>query len=94
MTERKKIGLIIVNPESIYQQRVMNGVFSRCDMYGYDVAVFCPLVNAKHYYRIICWESLIFSIWMILISWTVLSLLHLLMIQRETRSRPTALCSA
>lgn len=51
MTERKKIGLIIVNPESIYQQRVMNGVFSRCDMYGYDVAVFCPLVNAKHYYR-------------------------------------------
>lgn len=94
MTERKKIGLIIVNPKSIYQQRVMNGVFSRCDMYGYDVAVFCPLVNAKHYYRnYLLGELNIFNL-ADLISWTVLSLLHLLMIQRETRSRPTALCSA
>lgn len=51
MAERKKIGLILANPEAIYQQRVMNGVFSSCNKYGYDVAVFCPLVNAQHYYR-------------------------------------------
>lgn len=42
------IGCIINCPESIYQSRVLDGLMSRCETYGYDLAVFSPLVNATH----------------------------------------------
>lgn len=48
MNRRKLIGLIITNPEATYQQRVLSGVFEQCRKYGYDVAVFSPLVQACH----------------------------------------------
>ncbi len=44
--KRKLIGLITANPEAVYQQRVMEGVFAQCRKYGYDVAVFAPLMQA------------------------------------------------
>ncbi|WP_175444938.1 MULTISPECIES: GGDEF domain-containing protein [unclassified Ruminococcus] len=44
--KRKLIGLITANPEAVYQQHVMEGVFSQCVKYGYDVAVFAPLMQA------------------------------------------------
>jgi DNA-binding LacI/PurR family transcriptional regulator len=38
MVTRKRIGLIIQNPESVYQQRIIDGVFAQCEKYGYDVS--------------------------------------------------------
>ncbi|MGN0666074.1 MAG: GGDEF domain-containing protein [Huintestinicola sp.] len=51
MGERKRIACIIANPEGVYQQRVLQGIFSRCGQYGYDVAVFSPLVQVCHFYK-------------------------------------------
>lgn len=51
MAIRKKIGVIIANIESIYQQRVLTGIFSQCEKYGYDAVTFGPLVHAEHYYK-------------------------------------------
>ena len=51
LSKRKRIALITTNPESTYQQRVMEGVFSQCRKYGYDVAVFATLVPLAHYYK-------------------------------------------
>lgn len=47
--KRKKIGLITVCPEKEYPQRVMNGVFSQCEKYGYDVVVFSPLASVSSF---------------------------------------------
>ena len=49
--KRKMIGLLTAYPEGIYAQRIMEGVFSQCRAYGYDAAVFTPLVQAVHYFR-------------------------------------------
>lgn len=49
MDERKRIALITANPESLYQQRVMEGVFSQCNKYNYDVVVFSTLVHINHF---------------------------------------------
>lgn len=48
---RKLIGFIVANPEAVYQQRVMNGLLEQCSKYGYDCAVFSPLVQTCHFYR-------------------------------------------
>lgn len=40
---RKIIGLITAFPESISAQRIFDGIFSQCNKYGYDVAVFSTL---------------------------------------------------
>lgn len=50
MNKRKLIGLIILNPEGLYQQRAMEGIFARCREYGYDVAVFATLVQSCHFF--------------------------------------------
>lgn len=47
---RKKIGLLTICLEGDYQQRVMNGIFSQCQYYNYDVVVFSPLVQICNYY--------------------------------------------
>lgn len=51
MEKRKLIACIMNCPENIYQQRVMDGLLARCDDYGYDLAVFAPMVNAVHFYK-------------------------------------------
>lgn len=51
MSKRKVIGLIIAHPESIYAQRILDGMFTQCEKYGYNVAVFSPLVQTCNYYR-------------------------------------------
>ncbi len=51
LKKRKIIALITSNPESMYQKRVMQGVFCQCNKYGYDVAVFSTLVHVCHYYK-------------------------------------------
>lgn len=48
---RKLIGFIVANPEAVYQQRAMNGLFEQCSRYGYDCAVFATLVQSCHFYR-------------------------------------------
>lgn len=51
MKKRKLIGCIMNCPENVYQQRLMEGLQSRCELYGYDLAVFSPLVNSVHFYK-------------------------------------------
>ncbi|MCM1525523.1 MAG: GGDEF domain-containing protein [Ruminococcus sp.] len=48
---RKLIGFIVANPEAVYQQRIMDGLFAQCEKYGYNVAVFSPLVQMCHFSR-------------------------------------------
>lgn len=47
--KRKLIGVLTANPEGIYQQRILEGIFAQCRRYDYDVAVFSPLVQVCHY---------------------------------------------
>lgn len=47
--KRKIIGCLICRPESVYQKRVLDGLMSQCERYGYDMAVFGPLVDITHY---------------------------------------------
>jgi len=51
MKKRKLIGCIMNCPENVYQQRLMEGLQARCELYGYDLAVFSPLVNSVHFYK-------------------------------------------
>lgn len=51
MKKRKLIGLITASPEFDYPQRVLDGVFSQCEKYGYDVAVFAPLTQVCNPYK-------------------------------------------
>ena len=44
MSKRKKIALIQAVPESLYANRIFEGVFSQCHKYGYDVAVFSSML--------------------------------------------------
>ena len=49
--QSEKIALITSNPESLYQQRVMEGVFEQCNKYNYDVVVLSTLVYINHFYK-------------------------------------------
>ncbi len=51
MEKRKMIACIMNCPENIYQQRIMDGLMARCEEYGYDIAVFSPLVTSVHFYK-------------------------------------------
>lgn len=51
MEKRRLIGCIINCPENIYQSRVLDGLISRCEKYGYNLAVFSPLVDATHKFK-------------------------------------------
>lgn len=51
MSKRKLIGVLMANPEAVYQQRVIDGIFAQCRLYDYDVAVFSPLVQVCHYFK-------------------------------------------
>lgn len=48
---RKRIGLITICPEKEYPQRIMAGIFSQCEKYGYDVVVISPLSSICNYYQ-------------------------------------------
>lgn len=43
---RKTIGVIATDPENIYQETVLNGIFRKAKEYGYDVLVFTTFVKA------------------------------------------------
>lgn len=47
MGKRKLIGVITALPESIHAKRVLNGIFAQCEKYGYNVAVFAPMINVS-----------------------------------------------
>ena len=51
MEKRKIIGCFINNPEAQYQTRVLNGLMAQCEAYGYDLAVFSPMVDVTHYFK-------------------------------------------
>ncbi|MCM1538448.1 MAG: GGDEF domain-containing protein [bacterium] len=46
--KRKIIAVLAIYLENSYQTRVMDGIFAQCQKYGYDVAVFAPLVQSIH----------------------------------------------
>ena len=46
--KRKRIGLIAIYPEGVYQHRVLTGVYSQCAKYGYDVVVIASLVQLSN----------------------------------------------
>lgn len=48
---RKRIALITINLDGEGTQEVINGVVSQCNQYGYDVAVFSPMVHISHYFK-------------------------------------------
>ena len=47
MKRRKVIALICAIPEHIHGRRIADGIFSQCEKYGYNVAVFAPLTHLK-----------------------------------------------
>lgn len=51
MSSKRIIGFIISNPEAVYQQRVMDGLFEQCRKYGYDCAVFAPMVQSCLFFK-------------------------------------------
>lgn len=51
MASRKKIGLLLLFPENIYQQRIMSGIFSQCEKYDYDVVVISPQAQITNFYK-------------------------------------------
>jgi len=48
---RKRICLITILPENETPRRIMTGVFSQCNKYGYDVCVVSSLVSVCNYYK-------------------------------------------
>lgn len=51
MEKRKIIGCLINHPEYHYQTRVLKGIMNQCEAYGYDLAVFSPMVDTSHFYK-------------------------------------------
>ncbi|MBR4096882.1 MAG: GGDEF domain-containing protein [Oscillospiraceae bacterium] len=47
MGKRKLIGIITALPESVHAKRVLKGVFAQCEKYGYNAAVFAPMINVS-----------------------------------------------
>lgn len=50
MNKRKNIACITIRPEAVYQQRVLNGLISQCNIYGYNLSVFSPFVDISHFF--------------------------------------------
>lgn len=48
---RKRIGLLTIGPEEDYQQRLLEGVFSQCEKYDYDVCVVTPMVKVTNFFK-------------------------------------------
>lgn len=48
MGKRKLIGIITALPESIHSRRVLSGIFAQCRKYGYNTAVFAPMINVSN----------------------------------------------
>lgn len=53
MKKRKLIGVITALPESIHSKRILKGVFTQCEKYGYSVAVFSPMIQ-------VCFEDKVY----------------------------------
>lgn len=51
MKKRKLIGFITSNPESAHCRRILKGMFERCRLYDYDIAVFASMVTACSFYK-------------------------------------------
>lgn len=51
MSRRKLIGVLLPYPEGEYQQKVLTGLFSQCEKYGYELAVFSTMVEISHYHK-------------------------------------------
>lgn len=51
MGKRKVIGIILAEPEGIYQQHLLRGIFDQCSVYGYNAAVFASLSKPGMFYR-------------------------------------------
>ncbi|WP_084659418.1 MULTISPECIES: GGDEF domain-containing protein [unclassified Ruminococcus] len=48
---RRKIAFITSNPNSIFAQRLLKGVFSQSRVYGFDVLVFTSMVQVCHFLK-------------------------------------------
>ncbi len=45
MDRRKRIGLFMAHPETTHARRILTGITSQCDRYGYDLCVFSPSIH-------------------------------------------------
>lgn len=50
MNKKKNIACITIRPEAVYQQRVLNGLISQCNIYDYNLSVFSPFVDISHFF--------------------------------------------
>ena len=49
--KRKRICLVTISPETEYSRRIISGVCTQCQKYGYDVVVVAALVSICNYYK-------------------------------------------
>ena len=49
--KRKRICLITISPETETPKRIMTGVFSQCNKFGYDVVVVTAMASVCNYYK-------------------------------------------
>ena len=51
MAKRKTICFVTVAPDSIHSQRISRGIFTQCEKYGYNIALFASMINPEFYYK-------------------------------------------
>ena len=51
MPKRKTICFVTVAPDSIHSQRISRGIFTQCEKYGYNTALFASMINPEFYYK-------------------------------------------
>ncbi len=51
MSGRKNICFITATPEAYHAQRLAEGIFTQCEKYGYNVAVFASMISISFYFK-------------------------------------------
>lgn len=49
MSVRKNICFITARPEKSHGRRVLDGIFTQCEKYGYNVSVICSLTHLQNF---------------------------------------------
>ncbi|MCR5147355.1 MAG: GGDEF domain-containing protein [Eubacterium sp.] len=51
MKKRKTLCLLTAVPDTFHSQRICRGVATQCEKYGYDLAVFCAMINLDFFFE-------------------------------------------
>jgi DNA-binding LacI/PurR family transcriptional regulator len=49
VSKRKNICFITARPEKSHGRRVLDGIFTQCEKYGYNVSVVCSLTHLQNF---------------------------------------------